>query len=214
MKQPMKSLTALIALAIIGLFGSTLAAAAETRPNIVLLIADQHFADAMGCAGRDDVRTPALDSLAATGIRFRNTYCAYPVCMSSRASLMTGRWPHELGVVEGDEDDHEKNAGTSKKKSKSSGINSGKSLGMLMKEAGYETAYFGKWHVDHVSTSPENRWHGFDQIVDGRRDEATADKAIEFINGRHDKPFFVVASFSTRTTSASGRAFAAASKTR
>ena len=66
------------------------------KPNIVLIIADQHTADAMSGAGYGYVKTPALDSLAATGVRFRQTYCTYPVCMSSRASLMTGRWPHEL----------------------------------------------------------------------------------------------------------------------
>lgn len=201
--MPMKKSFCLISLALAALLNLPLFAAAPARPNIVLFIADQHFADVMSSAGCDYVQTPALDSLAATGVRFRNTYCNYPVCMSSRASLMTGRWPHELGVVEGDDDDHSSSPTVSGKKPKSSGgkksaqagINTGKSLGTLMKEAGYETAYFGKWHVDHVSTSPENQWHGFDILEDGRRDEATADKAIAFINAKHDKPFFLVVSF-------------------
>ena len=66
------------------------------RPNLLLIVSDQHFADAMSGAGCAHVRTPALDNIAATGVRFTNTYCTYPVCTSSRASLMTGRWPHEL----------------------------------------------------------------------------------------------------------------------
>jgi len=160
---------------------TALCSAADTpaKPNIVLIISDQHAADAMRCAGYAHVKTPALDALAATGVRFANTYCTYPVCMSSRASLMTGRWPHELkGAGEDAEDSAERPArAKGKKGGKQSGNGSnppGKSLGTLMKEAGYQTAYFGKWHVGGVSPSPENRWHGFDTLVDGRRDEDAA----------------------------------------
>ena len=83
-------------LAVICVVAGHTSTAISSLPNIVLLIADQHNADALGCAGYSFVKTPALDSLASAGVRFRNTYCTYPVCMSSRASLMTGRWPHEL----------------------------------------------------------------------------------------------------------------------
>lgn len=196
---PMKKLFFLIALSLVTMPILPLFAAASARPNIVLLISDQHFADAMGNAGYEHVQTPAIDSLAATGVRFPNTYCTFPVCMSSRASLMTGRWPHELKVVEGvpgddyDSESAPKKKGGSAAKAKTNP--GGKSLGTLMKEAGYETAYFGKWHVGGVSASPSNAWHGFDTLVDGHRDVAAADRAIEFINTRRDKPFFLVVSF-------------------
>ena len=173
--------------------------AAERRPNILLIISDQHFADAMSGAGYAGVKTPALDNLAATGARFRATYCTYPVCMSSRASLMTGRWPHELKGGDEEAEGREGGARATGKKSGKRGDPqsnpSGKSLGTLMKEAGYRTAYFGKWHVGGVSPSPENRWHGFDTLVDGRRDEVSATKAIEFIEAKHVQPFFLVVSF-------------------
>ncbi len=173
------------------------AAAAEARPNILLIISDQHFADTMSGAGYPHVSTPTLDGIAARGVRFPNTYCAYPVCMSSRASLMTGRLPHQLKVADEESDA----AGTPKAKGKKSGKrvddqarHTGTSLGMLMKEAGYRTGYFGKWHVGGVSSSPQNLWHGFDTLVDGRRDELTATKAIEFLGAKSDAPFFAVVS--------------------
>jgi len=186
-------------LALVALLNLPLYAATPARPNIVLLISDQHFAEVMSCAGYEYVKTPALDGLAATGVRFRNTYCTYPVCMSSRASLMTGRWPHELKTSEGAAPGDEDGESTPKRKGSTAGKAQtsppGKSLGTLMKEAGYETAYFGKWHVGGVSSSATNLWHGFDTLADGRRDEATATKAIEFINAKHDQPFFLVVSF-------------------
>ena len=172
---------------------------AAGKPNIVLFISDQHFADAMSGAGYAHVKTPALDGLAATGVRFANTYCAYPVCTSSRASLMTGRWPHEL---KGATEQAEEVAGPSKtraqqgsKKAERGDNPPGKSLGTLMKATGYRTAYFGKWHVGGVSSSPQNLWHGFDTIVDGRTDALTAAKAVEFIAAKHDQPFFLIVSF-------------------
>jgi len=201
MKPAYLVLAALLLTPLAGLHASLpLGSAAGTnRPNILMLISDQHCADAMSGAGYAYVKTPALDSLAATGVRFRNSYCAYPVCMSSRASLMTGRWPHQLGVVEGDTEADEGNGRASGKKGKAAGRNSatqtGESLGTLMKGAGYQTAYFGKWHVGGVSASSGNPWHGFDALVDGKNDRQTADKAVEFINGRQAKPFFLVVSF-------------------
>ncbi|MBL9189837.1 MAG: sulfatase-like hydrolase/transferase [Opitutaceae bacterium] len=185
--------------ALLGAFAiAAIAPAAETRPNILLIISDQHSADVMSGAGYPYVKTPALDGIAARGVRFPNTYCAYPVCMSSRASLMTGRLPHQLKVADEETDSV---AGAPKAKGKKSGKrtdaqahHSGTSLGMLMKAAGYRTGYFGKWHVGGVSSSPQNLWHGFDTLVDGRRDEATATKAIEFIGAKATGPFFAVVS--------------------
>lgn len=155
------------------------------KPNILLILADQHCAGVMGCAGDGNLRTPALDSLARHGIRFGETYCCYPVCTASRASIMTGRLPHVLKDSASDEE---------KDSSKRPEI-PGKSLGRLMKEAGYETAYFGKWHVGGVNPSPQNSWHGFDILRDGRRDEETAREAVAFLESKHEKPFFLVVSF-------------------
>jgi len=61
-----------------------------TRPNILLVHADQHRADCLGAAGNPDVQTPNIDALAAEGVRYENSFCPYPVCTPSRYSLLCG----------------------------------------------------------------------------------------------------------------------------
>ena len=68
------------------------------RPNIVLFLTDDQGYWAMGCAGNLEIRTPHLDRLAATGIRFENFFCASPVCSPARASILTARIPSQHGV--------------------------------------------------------------------------------------------------------------------
>ncbi|MHC4916939.1 MAG: sulfatase-like hydrolase/transferase [Planctomycetota bacterium] len=67
--------------------------AAGERPNILVLMSDQHNVGFMGCAGESLVRTPNLDRLAAGGTRFSAAYCASPLCVPSRMSFMTSRTP-------------------------------------------------------------------------------------------------------------------------
>jgi choline-sulfatase len=69
------------------------------RPNIVFIFADQHRHDALGCAGNAFIETPNIDRLSSSGVRFTNTWCQSPICQPSRAALITGRYPHELGVM-------------------------------------------------------------------------------------------------------------------
>ncbi len=66
------------------------------RPNILLIMSDQHQAGVMGCAGDAVAETPALDRLATAGALFSSAYCAYPLCGPSRMAFMTARHPHEL----------------------------------------------------------------------------------------------------------------------
>lgn len=68
------------------------------RPNIVFILTDDQGAWAMGCAGNGEVKTPNLDRLAASGVRFDNFFCTSPVCSPARASLFTGRIPSQHGV--------------------------------------------------------------------------------------------------------------------
>lgn len=68
------------------------------RPNILYIQSDQHNPAVMGCAGDPVVRTPNLDALASRGTVFDNAYCASPICVPSRASMLTGRHPHENQV--------------------------------------------------------------------------------------------------------------------
>jgi choline-sulfatase len=68
------------------------------RPNILLVMADQHRADAMGCAGETGARTPNLDALASRGVRFSRVSCQGPLCMPARASFLTERYVRDHGV--------------------------------------------------------------------------------------------------------------------
>lgn len=69
-----------------------------STPNIVLIMADQHRADFLGCVGATGVLTPNLDELAATGVRFAGVNCQGPLCMPARASFMTERYVRDHGV--------------------------------------------------------------------------------------------------------------------
>ena len=70
----------------------------ERKPNIVLVMADQHRADAMGCAGDPFTQTPNLDRLAAEGVRYTRVSCQGPLCMPARASFLTERYVRDHGV--------------------------------------------------------------------------------------------------------------------
>jgi choline-sulfatase len=69
-----------------------------TSPNILVVMADQHRADVLGCAGDTTVSTPSLDRLAAEGVRFARTSCQGPLCMPARASFLTERYVRDHGV--------------------------------------------------------------------------------------------------------------------
>ena len=85
--------TGLAAAGVLGRRSRALAAPARRapeRPNILLIITDQQFADAMSCCiGRDYIHTPNMDSLAENGMRFTRAYCANPLCVPSRAAMFT-----------------------------------------------------------------------------------------------------------------------------
>ncbi|MCC2686992.1 MAG: sulfatase [Paenibacillaceae bacterium] len=98
--------------------------------NILIIMADQHRIDCLGAYGNPDIRTPAIDSLAADGIVFENSFCASPVCTPSRYSFLTGLYPHDhLGW------------------GNTSSIHSGlPTFPKLLREKGYKTKAVGKMH--------------------------------------------------------------------
>ena len=71
----------------------------DRRPNILFIESDQHNPAVMGCSGDPVIRTPNLDALAARGIVFDNSYCASPICVPSRASMLTGQHPYTGAVL-------------------------------------------------------------------------------------------------------------------
>lgn len=126
--------------------GSAAAGHDPGRPNLLLLLTDQHAAHMLGCAGADHLATPHLDRLAAHGIRWTRAYTAFPLCVPARSSMLTGRHPHEIGV-------HGNAAGPG------GGSDPGRrpdSLGHLLRAAGYATYYAGKWHARAASAAPED----------------------------------------------------------
>lgn len=149
----------------------------DDRPNILYVFTDQQCAGAMSCAGNADLRTPAMDSLARSGVRFDLAYCTYPLCSPSRASMFTGMMPHEVGI-----NGNEQPIAESFRP---------RELAHVLSRAGYECAYGGKWHVPEISI-PEG--HGFRSICRFSDWELT-DSCIEFIRQPHERPFFLVASY-------------------
>ena len=75
-----------------------MASANRPRPNVLVILTDDQGGWTLGCAGNTECRTPNLDRLATTGLRFENFFCASPVCSPARASLLTGRIPSQHGV--------------------------------------------------------------------------------------------------------------------
>jgi arylsulfatase A-like enzyme len=151
------------------------------QPNIVFLFTDQQQGAAWSAAGNPALRTPAMDSVARGGVRFAGMHCATPQCSAARASIVTGRWPHSAGVVT--------NIGAIGSKKLDPEI---PSAGFVFREAGYETAWFGKWHLGNDPTH-----YGFEHFDHAKRGEGdlVREAAVEFLEHRHDKPFVMYASF-------------------
>ncbi|HET6319246.1 MAG TPA: sulfatase-like hydrolase/transferase, partial [Chloroflexota bacterium] len=111
--------------------GGARAGASQTRPNILVILCDQMRRSAMGCAGDPNVSTPHLDRLAAEGARFANACVTYPVCVPSRFTLMTGEYAHSRLVP---------TIGWRMSPAE-------RTIAHELSGAGYQTAYFGKWHL-------------------------------------------------------------------
>src|SRR5687768_2650047 len=99
LEKPMRSLrnlcamSALFGLVLIMTGAASAGQAGAERPNILLVISDDHSAAFVGCYGNPSIRTPNLDRFAGEGVRFDRAYVASPQCVPSRAAFMTGRSP-------------------------------------------------------------------------------------------------------------------------
>jgi len=118
----------------------------DSRPNILLIITDQHRYDTLGCYGAEICRTPNLDALAARGVRFDRAYTSTVPCSPSRAALFTGVYPHKNNV-----------------RVNNQVLNPDiPNLGSELAQAGYQLGYAGKWHVDDPGVATDYGFEGKD----------------------------------------------------
>jgi arylsulfatase A-like enzyme len=186
------------------LLAAGLAAAADKRPNVVFILADDLGWGDVGFNGRTDWKTPHLDKLAAQGTNFKRWYTAAVVCAPSRAALMTGKYGIHNGVS-GNSDDLPADQVTAAD---------------LFKKAGYRTAIFGKWHHGKPRPGAKDYRHpldlGFDEFmgftdarhaweqypkelwfgrekkpVDGYANILFTDQAVAFLKANKERPFFL-----------------------
>jgi arylsulfatase A-like enzyme len=176
------------------------------RPSFLVVLPDQFRAQALGCMGNPDIRTPFLDALANEGLLLRNTFANSPVCCPARAVLLTGRYAHANGMVANDLRFRESEV----------------TLAEILREKGYFTGFIGKWHLDggprmpgFVPPGPRRQGFEFwaanecshahfntqyfrdtDQPIAVKKFEAEAwtDLAIEFLREARGRPFFLVVS--------------------
>ncbi len=143
------------------------AVAAESRPNIVLIVADDLGAHDLGCYGADLHETPHLDRLAESGVRFTQAYAPAPVCTPMRASILTGKHPARLRMTIWSEGALEppKNKQLIPGESRAELPLAEVTLAERLHEAGYATAAIGKWHLGGQEHAPEQQ--GFDVAVGG-----------------------------------------------
>lgn len=185
-------------------------AAPHTQPNIVLILADD-----LGC---DDislydgwVKTPRIDQMAQEGVTFTDFHSNGSVCSPTRVALLTGRYQQRAGVVTVLMDPRNP-------ENEKDGIEPSElTLATLMKQAGYRTGIFGKWHCGYAPRHNPTR-HGFDEFVgflgggcdylvhdnwiegkeirtqEGYSTHIITDKSVDFIKRNKDNPFFLYVS--------------------
>ena len=129
-----------------------------SRPNIVIILADDHGYGDTSVYGGPNIQTPGIDSIAERGIRFTQFYANSPVCSPSRASLMTGRYPDLVGVPGVIRTHAENSWGYFDP--------TAVTLPQVLRESGYHTTLVGKWHLgledeNHPCNRGFDRFHGF-----------------------------------------------------
>ena len=172
---------------------TSVAAAGPGRPNIVLIFTDDQPQFSMGCMGNPHLKTPAMDRLAAEGVLFEHSFVTTAICCVSRASLLTGQHRARHGINSFEQ------ALTAEQWTRT--------YPMLLRQAGYRTAFLGKLAVGNPKTQPRelclpedkfDLWYGFPQnftFNQGGRYLTTVieEKATRFIREQpKDQPFLLI----------------------
>ncbi len=151
-------------------------AEASRRPNIVLIVSDDHGRGDLGCYGNPVIQTPHLDALAAGGVRFTNAFCTTASCSASRSVILSGLYNHYNGQYGHEHSYHHFHS-----------FDHVRSLPVLLTQAGYRTARIGKYHV-----APEEVYR-FDVALPGnsRSPVQMADNCRAFVASDDARPFFL-----------------------
>ncbi len=185
------------------------------RPNIVLVMADDLGYGDLGVYGCPDIRTPNLDRLARQGVRLTDFYASAPVCTPTRCALMTGRYQQRQRNLEWAIYPSAKTVGLPPEET---------TIASLLRDAGYVTGMFGKWHLGSRPENGPNR-HGFDEffgLLGGNIDyfshtdstlapdlyenttpvkkmgyitDLITERSADFIQRHRSKPFFLYTAF-------------------
>lgn len=168
---------------------------AEDKPNIILVVVDDQRWDEFGAGGHPYLETPNIDRLAREGVQFTEAYSVSPLCSPNRASILTGQYISRHGIV----DNLARDAASHR-------------LDLFAKDlqrAGYKTAHVGKWHMGNDasrrpgydywvsyagqgrSNDPELYENGGFRVVPGYMTDILTDRAVEFIRGKDERPFFL-----------------------
>ena len=154
------------------MMGLTSCSGAKERPNVILIIGDDISWNDLGCYGNRFIRTPNVDRLAASGIRFTNTFLTASSCSPSRCSIITGRYPHNTGAAELHTPLPEDQL----------------PFPLRLKESGYWCAQGGKWHLGDETK------RAFDEVRNkqNEKDPGAEGEWLPLLQNRpKDKPFFM-----------------------
>ena len=191
-----------------------------TPPNIILILADDLGYTQVGCNGSSYYPTPNIDNLASEGIRFTNAYAACPVCSPTRASIMTGKYPARLHLTDFIAGNKKDIYPLSQPEWQKFLPLEEKTIAELLKDKGYATAAFGKWHLSQAKMPPESlpynpEKQGFDesfvtykpsgnmiQLWQNAEDDAhnvdtITSLSLDFIEKHRSDPFFMYVSHNT-----------------
>ncbi|MEP2775915.1 MAG: sulfatase-like hydrolase/transferase [Luteolibacter sp.] len=168
----------------------------DSRPNIIFIFADDWGYGDIGIHGSTFCDTPNLDKMAKEGIDFANFTVNSPVCSPSRVAVMTGQFPARHSIHQ-----HFQSVKAHIKRGMSDWLDvQAPMLPRFLKEAGYKTGHFGKWHLGSSGDSPTEDKYGYDSFatfngsgVNEIKKEglASVDHAEKFIRENKDQPFFV-----------------------